>query len=266
MVLKIILFMVIFILVLIIYGFMEYYWLKTKQINVKDFKVKKEIPESLRGKRIVFLSDFQFDHRARNFLDHAAQNVVNQTNNLEPDLVILGGDYIHQKHRRNDRIFDYLQEINAPKIGVLGNHDYRDLETSLAGLKRANVHVLKNEVVRYHGMNIIGVDDYKRGKIKLPKYDNSLNLLVTHNPDYAPKLDESADIDMALAGHLHGGQLTFFGIYAPAANHSEYGQRYRYGMVHDRHLSMYITSGVGGTVDVLPIRIFARPEIVVIDF
>ncbi|MDE8280639.1 metallophosphoesterase [Erysipelothrix rhusiopathiae] len=266
MIFKIVLFIFILIVVLVLYGLLEYYWLKTKQINIKDFKVKKDIPEQLRGKRIVFISDFQFDHRGRNFLDHAAQNVVNKTNSLEPDLVILGGDYIHQKHRRNNRIFDYLKEIEAPKVGVLGNHDYRDLETSLEGLKYANVQVIKNEVVRFHGVNIIGVDDYKRGKIKLPKYDNSLNLLVTHNPDYAPKLDSDADIDFALAGHLHGGQLTFFGLYAPAANHSEYGQRYRYGLVHDENHSIYITSGVGGTVNLIPIRIFARPEIVVIDF
>ena len=54
-------------------------------------------------------------------------------------------------------------------------------------------------------------------------------LLVTHDPDYAEKLPPGA-VDLVLSGHTHGGQVTLFGrwaFYVP----SEYGQKYRTGMV-----------------------------------
>ncbi len=64
-----------------------------------------------------------------------------------------------------------------------------------------------------------------------------------------------------LSGHTHGGQVTFFGLWAPFIP-SKYGNKFRYGEIDYNDIKMIVTSGVGTITP--PIRFFARPEIVVI--
>ncbi len=65
-----------------------------------------------------------------------------------------------------------------------------------------------------------------------------------------------------LSGHTHGGQVTFFGLWAPYVP-SDYGQKYRTGMVANDATTVIISNGVG-TSTIPPIRLFARPQIVVV--
>ncbi len=248
-----------------IYSFIEYRWLKNIYLKPIDFDTKHKIPDELKGKRIVFISDLQFDHKRRPFLHGAARNLVRRVNALKPDLVLLGGDYIHQEGKQNTPIFEYINSINAPKVAVLGNHDYREYEKSVTMLQDIGVTVLINEIYNYHGLDIIGVDDAIKSVPVFPIHEDKLSILLTHNPDYFEKLPKSTYVDMALAGHLHAGQVTLFGLYAPITN-SEFDQTLVHGMIRRPQGSMYVSSGVGGTVGMLPIRFFARPEIVILDF
>lgn len=246
----------------ITYGMFEYHWLKITKLKSSDFN-NAILPEDLVGKRIVFVSDFQFDHKRRWFMHRMARKVVDEINMAKPDLVLLGGDYIHQDHKGNVNIFNYLKEISAPKIGVLGNHDYRNIETVKVGLKTAGVHLLINETMDYCGLTIVGVDDYKEGAPVLPESQTQPTLLLNHNPDYFETINQK--FDFALSGHLHAGQITSFGLFAPISN-SENGQKLLYGLKKRPNGTLYVTSGVGGSVGPLPVRFFARPEIVIIDF
>lgn len=85
-------------------------------------------------------------------------------------------------------------------------------------------------------------------------------ILLSHNPDYAERI-ETDRIDLVLSGHTHGGQVTFFGLFAPYTN-SKYSQKYIAGFAETDHATMYVTRGVGTTF--LPVRFFARPEITAI--
>ena len=67
--------------------------------------------------------------------------------------------------------------------------------------------------------------------------------------------------DIGLAGHTHGGQITFFG--KPLIVPIKHKNKYTYGMKNYGGHKFYITSGVGGYVRNMFIRFFARPEIVV---
>jgi len=85
-------------------------------------------------------------------------------------------------------------------------------------------------------------------------------LLVSHSPDYA--LDITGDkVDLLLSGHTHGGQVTLFGLYAPKVP-SRYGQRFRTGEKVVNSIQVIISNGIGTVL--LPIRFFARPQIVII--
>ncbi len=259
-------FLIILILILLFsYSFYEYQNYKVVRIKVEDFQIRNGIPKELQGKKIVFASDFQFDHKKRVFYHKACRKVMNLIRDEDYDLLILGGDYIHQKCWDNKLIFDYLKELPGPKIGVLGNHDYKDYETVINGLNKSNVRVLKNNIIEYCGLQIIGVDDLKKGSIELPEYNSTqISLLVSHNPDYIGSLPVSA-VDMMLSGHLHGGQLTLFGKLGPSFA-SKYGMELMHGLKRKQNISLYVSSGVGGSVYRFPIRFCARPEIVSIEF
>ena len=44
--------------------------------------------------------------------------------------------------------------------------------------------------------------------------DQNFVILLSHNPDYLEKI-KIHNIDLVLSGHIHGGQVTLFGLWAP---------------------------------------------------
>ena len=85
-------------------------------------------------------------------------------------------------------------------------------------------------------------------------------ILVPHQPDYIEKINMDL-IDLTLSGHTLGGQITFFGSWAPIL-HSIFSQKYRYGLIDSGKTKSFISSGIGTVI--LPFRFFCRPEIVII--
>ena len=85
-------------------------------------------------------------------------------------------------------------------------------------------------------------------------------ILLTHNPDVLARgLPKTPDAwDLALGGHMHAGQITFFGLWAPIVP-SLYGQRYRTGWVRENGAWILTTNGVGEVT--APVRFFAPPEV-----
>lgn len=247
----------------LLWGLTEYHWLKTTRLKVEDFKPTSKVPDEMVGKRIVYLSDFQFDHKWTGFRHVAIRRIVKRTNRLKPDLILFGGDLIHKKNPHNRNIEPYLKQFDAPIIAILGNHDYYELDYVLDLYKRLGIRLLVNESMDYCGMQIIGVDDLRIGKPKLPKVENHFSLLLTHSADVVETMQES--VDMALAGHFHGGMVTLFGLYAPVIK-SAYKKKYQYGMIQAPTTRIFVGKGLGGYVFFIPMRFFARPEIIVIDF
>lgn len=252
-----------FLLIALMWGLMEYYFIKTTYLTPKDFKVTHEVPEALKNQRIVFLSDFQFDHKFSGFRHKAIQQVIKKTNALKPDLILFGGDLIHKENRHNRHIEAYLKQFDAPIIAILGNHDYYEIDYVLDLYKRLGIRLLINESMDYCGMQILGVDDLRIGNPVVPQVKDGFSLLLTHSADVVETM--TSHVDMALAGHFHGGMVTLFGLYAPIIK-SAYGKKYQYGMVQAPSTQIYVGKGLGGYVFFIPMRFFARPEIVVINF
>jgi predicted MPP superfamily phosphohydrolase len=203
-------------------------------------------------------------------------DLVQQVNELQPDLIALGGDYIYASTDYESPIFAELAELEAPlgRFAVLGNHDYgeyqgdgKDPSTAIRAIKRAGIELLDNRGVWVERdgarIRLGGVSDYREG---IPDPDpviegttsEDMVILLCHNPDYAEALS-AGDIDLMLSGHTHGGQVTFFGLWAPHLP-SDYGQRYRTGMVDAATCAVIVSNGVGTIFP--PLRFFARPQIV----
>ena len=115
-------------------------------------------------------------------------------------------------------------------ITVLGNHDWdTDGIKITKNLEANNITVLanSNKKIYINGKEIYiaGVEDLKTQN---PDIDKALigakrpTILLTHSPDIFP--DVPQEVNLTLAGHLHGGQirLPFWGaIVVP----SKYGNR-----------------------------------------
>jgi len=252
--------------VLIIYAYIEPHLLMVKRVEIVD----EDIPQAFVGKKIAFLTDI---HYGPYFTDKEVERLVKKTNQLEPDIIILGGDYTDPNLHLVSPVFEKLKNLKA-KYGiyaVLGNHDYwKEGNFTTHAIKDAGITLLdnKSEWVEIDGerIKIGGIEDMWYGE---PNYRATVQdvkredfvILVSHNPDFAEKII-SKKVDLMLGGHHHGGQGTIFGLYAPVI-YSKYGQKYRYGWVEKDDMKIFVSKGIGtiGT----PIRFFAMPEIVVVE-
>lgn len=251
---------------LVMYMYVETHWLKVTHVSI----VSEDVPDAFAGKKIVFIADI---HHGPYYSIDRAKQLVQTINELEPDIILLGGDYTHRQPKYIEPLFDELKKLQAKygKFGVIGNHDHwESTEITKKALKFANIQMCDNKSYWIK----IGADSIKVGGVgdlwedvqildsttfDLQKSDFSI--LLTHNPDYMEGL-EAPLIDLTLAGHTHGGQVTFFGLYAPVQS-TRYGNKYRYGLKHFGNMQAYITSGVGTVTP--PLRFFCRPEIVLIE-
>lgn len=223
--------------------------------------------------RLALLTDLHIGNWASHRL---AERVVAMTNRLAPDLVLLGGDLVHDdvstaELRATARALERLQ---APlgRFAVLGNHDYEAGEERVqAAMEDAGLRVLRNEGLRLRlgerSLWLAGLDDCLVGRADLRPAlrgarSGDLRLLLVHEPDYAanetvrPLLDSVA---LQLSGHSHGGQVRLPGI--GALLYPDMGRLYPEGLqrVEGSPLQVYTSRGIGVTGP--PVRLLCPPEI-----
>ncbi len=115
-------------------------------------------------------------------------------------------------------------------------------------------------------MRLGGVDDFKAGTSDLDPVTEGTKksdfvLLLSHHPDFSQELPKDA-VDLVLSGHTHGGQITLAGMWALHVP-SDYGDKYRTGMVENDVTTVIVSNGIG-TSTLLPVRVFAPAQIVVV--
>lgn len=243
-----------------------------------------DLPPELDGVRAVQLTDIH--HGPWLSIDHV-RSVIQTTNELDADLVLLTGDYVSES---KVYVAPVVAEFAAlrPKIGtlaIMGNHDW--WEGGRHGVvqrefKQAGIPLIDNDrriltldrklVARAaSGLCIAGVgdlwthhQDYKRALGGLP--GDMPRVLLSHNPDVAeePELARcGCRVDVQLSGHTHGGQIWVPGMGTPVVP-SKYGQKYAQGWVDGPVSRVFVCRGVG--MSVLPLRCGVRPEIAVLEF
>jgi len=233
---------------------------------------------SIKGVKIVYAVDFQYDlagNDEQSFERETFQKAIDLILAQNPDIILLGGDYITYASNC-DYAVPYLLQLQAPLgvYGVFGNHDNRAKDKFIEQLP--NIRFLQNDRadIPYNGVEIAvyGVEDLWMGKPVVsfePRKETAYSVLLTHNPDYFEQLSQAErDVfDLALAGHIHAGQITLFGVAGiplVLGTVTDYGERYRYGEKTYFGNRIFVSSGLGGKIYRAPIRFGARPEIVVI--
>ncbi|NJK39650.1 MAG: metallophosphoesterase [Oscillatoriales cyanobacterium RM1_1_9] len=180
-----------------------------------------DLPDSLDGTCLVQLSDFHYD--GLRLSEELLREAIALTNQAEPDLILLTGDFVTHDPTPIDQLAIRLKALQSRWgiYAVLGNHDYHYPDSRnivIKGLNQIDIPVLANEVVYPlgSGLAIVGLPDLFSGEFQPQTVMESLppnipRIILSHNPDTADLLQKWR-VDLQLSGHTHGGQIVFPGI------------------------------------------------------
>lgn len=238
--------------------------IKTTKYSVNTEKLSQTV-------RIVHLSDLH----GKSF-GKRNEKLIEKVKKQSPDFIAVTGDIIHKYTEKNIRTA--LEAVSAlsliaPVLYVSGNHELRGLQYRLfkKQLQEAGARVLDDCTEDICGLTVAGLkcSSQKNGTVNRLAPDNrsekssGANILLAHKPhffsDYA-----NLGFDLILSGHAHGGQwripFTKIGIYAPGQG---LFPKLTSGIHTIGDTKMIISRGLGNSE--CPLRLFNRPEIVVID-
>lgn len=223
------------------------------------------LSEAFCGFRIVHLSDI---HHGLYLPAEALAAAVEFSNELEPDVVALTGDFVTASRAYIGPAAEILGGLRARygSFAVLGNHDFRVGANEIAqALRRAGIDVLRNRhaAVRRYGSSVYfaGVEDLHhdadlhsalRG---IPA--RAPTILLSHNPSIIHAAARRG-ISLVLAGHTHGGQVripVLGSIYGRAPERL----RFKSGRDSLGRTQIYTSRGIGTVV--LPLRFGCPAEI-----
>ena len=255
----------------------DYYVVSTRIVEYKD----KNLPAELNNFRITFISDIQADP----YTDASRLGkYIRRVNDTDPGLVLIGGDMITSSPDYIDEAAEFVGKIKS-KYGVyscIGDHDnwaYRnDYRRSLrevsSAMDKYNVEMYNNRNLNLKIKNaIIGITfltstyvEHLQAQVldSLVKAQNhpDLKVMLIHQPN-ALAVQKAADsgYNLFLAGHTHGGQVTFL---FPFINLSPtlLETRFVRGDFHFGNMLMIVTRGLG--MSLVPMRYNSTPEITVI--
>ncbi len=231
---------------------------KTYRLEVRDLPAGTPI-------RVVYVSDF---HIHRTLSDEYYREVVRVASSLQPDVVLLGGDYVTREGHIG-RIGGILHGLRAEcgVFAIRGNHDFWTRPAEIAGeLRRAGISLLSQEAatvqVRGCGLRIAGIESpylpltppqARRIRAARP------HIVLVHSPDEFPTAARLG-AQVAIAGHTHGGQvrLPFFGTTLSA---TRLGPGYALGACHLGATRTIVSSGAGSFV---PLRVNCPPEVLLL--
>jgi len=229
-------------------------------INAMSVRVKiVEASGFDREMTLVHLSDIHVGTvRGSRFMD----KLVRMTNELDPDIVFITGDFVDGSGPLDVNLFFALNEIRAKKFFVLGNHEkYEGEEKVISMFELTDVEVLKDRSAEYMGVQVHGVD-FVEGKAaakeKIMRIENDKgrpSVLLSHVP-VGLDIVASKNITLMLAGHTHRGQIFPFSLFVRLAFKNIYGE-YRKG-----NTLLYVTSGAGTWGP--PMRLGSENELVLI--
>ncbi|MCK9471319.1 MAG: metallophosphoesterase [Bacilli bacterium] len=268
--------LLIFISIIIFIIFFFYY--QNNKIVVSNYEYDNiSVPKEFNGFKILHISDLH----NKKFRSENKQ-LLNLIRNQEPDIIVITGDLVDRRKYNLENAIDFIENIKgiAPIYYVSGNHEawsnkYNEVKEELL---LQGVVVLDNEKLTITKNNskidIIGLkdpgflpdEDYTTIEIDkiLEELSNSSNfkILLSHRPELFD-VYSNKQIDIIFTGHAHGGQFRIPLIGAIFAPDQGFFPKYTAGYYTNNFSTMFISRGLGNSV--IPIRLFNRPEIILVN-
>lgn len=233
-----------------------------KRVNV----LKDNLHEGLKGFKIAQLTDI---HVGPTVGAETVQNIVDKTNILTPDVVLITGDLVDGS---SDFIGEYIAPLKDLKSTygtyfVTGNHEYYSgAEKWIQMIEALGIKVLlnKNEIIEHNGAKLMvaGIPDIQAGsfgfealdpaKAKMTDQSYDFSVIMSHRPEIADQIAEYG-YDLQVSGHTHGGQ--FF----PWTIAIHYFHKYVRGLYDLGGMQLYVSQGTAYWGP--PLRIGAESEI-----
>lgn len=198
------------------------HWILSGPLRVEKVTIAiADLPQSLKGTKLVQMSDFHYD--GMRLSEDLLERAIAASNQAEPDLVILTGDYVTDDPSPIHDLVLRLKHLQsrAGIYAVLGNHDicYRHSKQEVIdALTRIGVRVLWNEIAYPLGseLALVGLAEYWCRDFAPAPVMNQLDaatprIVLSHNPDTAELLQQWR-VDLQLSGHTHGGQVVIPGL------------------------------------------------------
>ena len=248
---------------MIMFKLFNFFVVKTKLLNLinKDIKNVKKRILTIRTDKIkkdinfLFISDLHLD-----VVDNLDVFLI-LTKHDKYDFIIIGGDILDNGilNKKNIKLLNKFVKAMRKRTKkiylVSGNHETEEI---INILKKKKVSLLDSCTIEQNGILLNGIE-YNGKPIKSDK-TNKFRLVITHSPDSIIEANkELLNMDYALCGHTHGGQVKLFGK-TPIKNCKDV--RMVYGKWNINKNKGYTTSGLGCSS--YPVRYNINPEIVMI--
>lgn len=278
----------VFIITILVFIYNSNNELQVTYYYFKNYNAKNKI-------KIVHLSDLHEKCFGKN-----NKNLIKKITNEKPDLVFITGDVASFADDRmkileeeslkiyNENLdyvmktFKKIQPI-APTYFVLGNHEhvFEKFDDGFTRFKQivnnTNVVLLINEEVSAKvgntNINILGVDNsnYKdvaiNNMVKNFEHKDGLKIILDHYPtDFALNgyfSYKNYNIDYVFSGHEHGGQIRIPFIGGIFSHEEGLFPKYSEGVHVIKNTTLIISRGLGNST--LPIRVFNRPQLIVVE-
>jgi len=249
-------------------------WLKVYNHTVRF----SDIPEHLVGLRILQISDLHASSQTEVHFD-----IWSRIETLEFDIAVITGDIIlglvwnHagpilelEPHR------EHLTALAArvPTFFVEGNHEAHHYRQISQFMEEVGIRFLHNDVelLEINGgiIEIIGTADYST--LRFTEFagfhelfdtpSDNFQLALMHQPQLFDLMKDSG-INLALAGHTHGGQLRLPFVPTIYAPNQGFWPRYGAGFYYHNDAVLYVSRGI--TTTYFPVRFWNRPEIAIFE-
>ena len=244
------------------------------------------IPAEFDGYTIVQVSDLHNKEFGR-----GQRRIMSKLAEQNPDVIVITGDMIDSRNTDVEKALYFAKKAAelAPCYYVPGNHEnripeaYEQLKT---GLRESGIIILENEAVELERdgkvITLMGVLDpifnvgktdeagniledertVMEGQLKNLDSLNRFTILLSHRPEMLDVYAE-AGLDLVFTGHAHGGQWRLPGLGGLIAPGQGFFPAYTEGAHTAGDTTMYVSRGLGNSL--MPIRIFNRPELVVVE-
>lgn len=247
----------------------------TTEIDYSNTK----IPDEFNGFRIVHISDLHNKKFGKN-----QERLLRKIRTVSPDIIVVTGDLIDRRKYDLDTAIVFINGAIkiAPVYYVSGNHeawsgDYKNISCKLLSCGVQILDDNKVKLIKGKGkIEILGVSDpdfltsdYMDGtdSSKMKEHlkglsdDSVFQILLSHRPELFD-LYAKENIDLIFSGHAHGGQFRIPFIGGLVAPDQGLFPKYTSGVYTQNQSTMIVSRGLGNSI--IPIRIFNRPEIVVV--